>query len=262
MSFSSRILTALAVAAVVGGAAASADAASYTFTNPSLVSAPDGSLASPSTAEAKIGSGSWQANGVSSSEIILTPAMLGLSAFTIDDIKSLSWSVNSSHSADWYVSIYTDPYVGGFKTWYGQRLTFEGLYANNPNFTPGWITFSTDTGTNQVTGNDSNHSGNFGTAGQPTLKDYQDGPINGIDYGSQYVNHIRISTATGWASGYTGFLDNFNLELNGTLGSATVDFEAPAAAATAVPVPAAAYAGMSMLGAMGFGKWLRKRKQA
>lgn len=226
---------------------------------------------------AAVGAGSWKANGSTKSTIYMTPEMLFGSgaSFTIDDIVSFSWQTNKittgGSAPDWYLTIYTTPDdESDDASWYGRRLTFEGLYANNFS-TPAstWNTYQTGTGTNQVTMYDGNRGGNLGFYGAPTLADIQAGPIDwdqvpgsgvvssdSIDYGAESVKFIAIETGSGWANGFTGNLDAFSIQVGGSINSTTlVDFEA-------VPEPSGiALASTALVGAAGYAI-RRKRRSA
>jgi hypothetical protein len=226
-----------------------AQAATLTVTDPvPFAAASSTSAAVPSTAEAKIGNGSWQANGVSKSSIGFSPADLGFaSSITLADIESMSFSTFKSTTGgsapDWYLTVYTAPPAAPNATnnngssWYGLRMTWEGLYANNfSNPANQWNTFSTDAGTNQLTMHDSNTT-NFGFYGGPTLDvingasgvvDWSTYPTSGstatFDYDESPIMAFVLETGSGWASGFDGYLDDFNVSLVGGA-SATVDFE-------------------------------------
>lgn len=219
-----------------------------------------------SSAQSKVGSGSWQANGVSKSSLYLTPEMLfGSGAtFQIKDIADFSWSTFRSTTGgsvpDWYLTIYTAPDgVSDDAGWYGRRLTFEGLYANNPSYPANtWITYQTGAGTNQVTMYDGNRGGNYGFYGGPTLDIVKAGPIDWtsyatsgvtsstpVDYSTEYVKFIVLETGSGWAAGFGGYLDDFTIALSS--GAATqVDLEPNAA----VPEPMTVLLGIMGLGSV------------
>lgn len=196
--------------------------------------------------KAAVGSGSWQAGGVAKTSIYMTPEYLfGTGAsFTVDEITSMSWQTNKTTTggtSDWYLTIYTTPdSVDDDAGWYGRRLTFEGLYANgfsDPADT--WNTYQTGVGTNQVTAYDGNRDGNIGFYGAPTLADLQSGAIDWdqvansgvvssdpIDYGTEEVLYVVLETASGWAAGFTGNIDAFEISVGGSVSDTTlVDFE-------------------------------------
>lgn len=225
----------------------------------------DGSVATlvganATNAESHIGNGSWQANGSTKSSLYLTPVDLFGSAFTIADIAELSWwtkkSTTGGSAPDWYMTIYTETDgVDDDASWYGRRLTWEGLYANNfSNPADVWNKWSTDAGTNELTMNDSRRpGGNFGFYGGPTLSDVVSGPIDWstypgtgatdtVDYSTETVKYIVLETGSGWANGFDGFLDNITIKLaDGS--SMTIDLEA-----NVIPVPGAAILGLIGVG--------------
>ena len=220
-------------------------------------------------AKSLIGSGSWQANGTSKISIYFTPdSLFGAgTSFGISDINAFSWNTNKPNGGgsdpDWYLTIYTTPdNANDDSSWYGRRLTWEGLYANNLSQPANqWNQWSTTPGTNQVTMYDGNRGGNYGFYGGPTLAVVQAGaidwgsyPTSGtsdiVDYSSETVKYIVLETGSGWASGFTGYLDAFSMSLND--GSAvTVDFEG-----AVIPAP-----GAMLLGGLGISLvgYLRRR---
>jgi hypothetical protein len=199
----------------------------------------------PTFDEAKIGTGSWQANGVAKSSISFSLADLGLSpTTTITDISSMSFSTLKSTTGgsapDWYLTVYTvptfNPISDNGAAWYGVRMTWEGLYANNfSNPANQWNTFSTNPGTNQLTMIDSNTT-NFGFYGAPTLQTLQanSGLINWstyptsssvatFDYNESPILAFVLETGSGWANGFDGYLDEFTVTAGGV--STTINFE-------------------------------------
>jgi len=223
------------------------------------------------SSQAMIGTGAWQANGTAASQYYLYAnangsTEQGLGQLTINDLSSLSFSTYKTTAGalpDWYLIIYTTPYVGGEASWYGNRLILEPYVGNNlsPASTAAnqWDTFSTAAGVNQLTIDDSALAGNDGFYGQPTLANIQSGPITWsaytaggsstpISYGSQNILGIVLSTGSGWAAGFTGLVDDVNI--NSGPGNVQFDLEA-------VPEPSTlALIGVGLLGLV----WLQRRK--
>jgi hypothetical protein len=222
------------------------------------------------SSQAAIGTGAWQANGTAVSQLYLyananSSTELGLGQLTVSQLSSLSLSTflspaNAANAGNWFLSIYTAPYTGGEASWYGNRLILEPyLAANYSNPGNQWNTFSTASGANQLRIDDTALSSSLGFYGEPTLATAQSGSINWstyfaggsstpIDYGSQNIKYIVLSTASGWAAGFNGMVDNVNI--NSTQGNVQFDLEA-------VPEP-------STLALLGFGLaglvLIRKRK--
>lgn len=195
--------------------------------------------------QAKIGTGAWQANGTAASQYYLyyngsSSTESGLGQLTVNDLTGLSFSTyettaEAAQAPNWYLIIYTAPYSGGEASWYGNRLILEPYLANN--YTPAgeqWVTWSTAPGVNQLNVDDSAMSGNQGFYGEPTLANIQSGPITWSDYfagasstpvnyGNQNIKGIVLSTGSGWAAGFTGLVDDVNIDT--TQGNAQFDLE-------------------------------------
>lgn len=193
------------------------------------------SVMTPTTAESHLGTGSW-------SKLTATPKADGYidvattfgTTFTIDQIASVQYHTKSDvlnpSGTDFYMVLYTQPYVGGFASWYGQRLIAEPYLTNGyvPQTPGAWSAWKTGAGANQLTFNDNNHSGNQGFYNAPTLADMQAGAIDwsalgsnptsgsasggAIDYGTQPVKFISFQTGSGWAS-FRGWLDDVTVTL-------------------------------------------------
>lgn len=254
--------TALAMTLVASHTLASS---TVTVTDPAApLSGTGASVPTPTTDQAAIGTGSWQANGATKSSTWFTPESLGFDAgTTIADVEEMSFktykSTTGGSAVDWYLTIYTAPTGNTISdngsSWYGVRMTWEGLYANNlSNPADQWNTWSTASGTNQLTMLDSNTT-NFGFYGAPTLEDIH--TANGIidwstyptssstatfDYDESEIIGFVFETGSGWASGFDGYLDEFSVTVGGE--TTVVDFEQ-------VPEPTSmallAVGGLSML---------------
>jgi hypothetical protein len=230
-------------------AAMSASAQIYVLGSSDAFNGPISNGSAPintTSSQAMIGTGAWQANGTASSQYYLyyngsSSTELGLGQLTVNDLSSLSFSTyNTTAGAlpDWYLIVYTAPYSGGETSWYGNRLILEPYVGNN--LTPAstaanqWNTFSTGAGVNQLTVSDSALAGNLGFYGQPTLANIQSGPVTWsayipggsstpVNYGSMNIKGIVLSTGTGWAAGFTGLVDDVNI--NSTQGNAQINLE-------------------------------------
>ena len=265
-----RFLFGLSLALVFSvGTAGVASAVEIDVTDPAPFASGSGTTAAnTSSAQALLGSGSWQANGTAKSSIGFTPADLGFSStITISDVESIDWSTfkttTGGSAPDWYLTVYTQPSANPLNnngsSWYGLRMTFEGLYANNfSNPANQWNTYSTDPGTNQLTMIDSNTT-NFGFYGAPTLQDIQ--ANNGLidwstyptssstatfDYDDVAILAFVLETGSGWASGFDGYLDSFSVTVGGN--TTTIDFE---------PIPEPASLSVLAMGALAV---LRRRR--
>jgi hypothetical protein len=202
------------------------------------------SNASHSTAQQYTGAGSWSKTYPAPKfELYIDPAAQFGASFTIGQIQSITYhTVNDATNpsdVDFYLQLYTMPYVGGDASWYGNRLNAEPLYSNSyaPPVAWTWNTWNTDPGTNQLTFFDGNHTTNFGFYGGPALQDVQAGPIvwtsypgagagsdpNPIDYASQTVKYVNISTGSGWPA-FSGYIDAITIALN-TGDSYVIDLE-------------------------------------
>jgi hypothetical protein len=230
-------------------AAMSASAQIYVLGSSDAVNGPISNGSAPintTSSQAMIGTGAWQANGTAASQYYLyyngsSSTELGLGQLTVNDLSSLSFSTYKTTAGalpDWYLIVYTAPYSGGEKSWYGNRLILEPYLGNN--LTPAstaanqWNTFSTGAGVNQLTVSDSALAGNLGFYGQPTLANIQSGPVTWsaytaggsstpVNYGSMNIMGIVLSTGSGWAAGFTGLVDDVNIVT--TQGNAQIDLE-------------------------------------
>ncbi|HVT29977.1 MAG TPA: PEP-CTERM sorting domain-containing protein [Lacipirellulaceae bacterium] len=256
---------ACAAAAALSLIGVATQAATVTLFDPSAVTGDTAAIAT--TAQADIGNGSWQAPP-SKSSVYLTPAMLGLPVTTVGDLQSMSWNTYKTAADganDWYLTIYTAPTGSGDAAgWYHNRITFEARYANSySDPTDQWVTWSTDSGPNQVTFYDDTSHGqtNTGFYGGPTLSDLTSGAVNWgnyansgsaqtVDYSGDTIEFLTLQTGSGWSPAYQGYLDNLSVTTTG--GSAQVDFEA-------VPEPAS----IALLGlaAAGIGMLVTRRRR-
>jgi parallel beta-helix repeat protein len=185
-----------------------------------------------STGEAFTGAGAWyELYPSSKTDIYIDPLASFGATFTVDEIQSITYhtlnNATNPSDVDFYLTLYTDPTscVVPDDSWYCHRLTGEPLY--NEDFvapTAGvWNTYTTDDTTNQLTFNDSNHSGSLGFYLQPTLQEIQAGAITWstlitsgdstpIDYGPEAIEYISFQTGSGW-SAFEGYLDSITIEL-------------------------------------------------
>ncbi|GAB3672181.1 PEP-CTERM sorting domain-containing protein [Salinisphaera aquimarina] len=203
--------------------------------------------------------GSFQANGSTRTEInIGANELFGGSPVTIGDLAALSFWTNQapqSTPVNWYVNVYTlkdDLNDDGF---YGRRLNFEPIYADNRNEQDNvWTQWSTDGTENRLRVFDANRGDSgpvFGTHTDPFLSDLTSGPVNWSDYSSAYedalvdyrdeeISYISIATGSGWADGFSGLIDGFGIDWrdgNGGLNSSSINLEAAGGAPVGVPEP-------------------------
>ena len=228
------------------------------------------------TSEAMIGTGAWQANGTAASQYYLyananSSTELGLGQLTISELSGLNFSTydtaaQAAQVPNWYLIVYTAPYSGGEASWYGNRLILEPYLANN--YTPAgnqWVTWSTAPGANQLRIDDSGLSGNQGFYGQPTLANIQSGPVTWsayytgasstpINYGSQNIEGIVLSTGSAWAAGFTGLVDDVNINST-TQGNVQFDLEP-------VPEPTTVGCFLLGLGALACGRHFSKNRRS
>ncbi len=190
---------------------------------------------SATLAEQHAGAGSWSKLSVSpKADAYIDVATTFGTSFTIDQIASVQYHTKSDvlnpSGTDFFLLFYTQPYVGGFASWYGQRLTAEPYLTNGyvPQVPGSWSVWNSNAGANQLTFNDANHSGNQGFYSAPTLADVQAGAIDwsalgsnptagsasggAIDYGPQTVKFLSFQTGSGWAS-FRGWLDDVTVTL-------------------------------------------------
>ncbi len=186
-----------------------------------------------SNAQQLTGAGSFHYLKVGSGkmEMYIDPASQLGGSITIGQIQSISYhTVNGAANpsdVDFYLTIYTMPYVGGEASWYGNRLTGEPLYSNGYVAPSAWVwnAWTTDAGVNQLRFNDATLTGNQGFYGEPTLQDIQAGDITWsdwytgggasstpVDYASQGVLYLTLSTGSGWSS-FEGYLDSITISL-------------------------------------------------
>lgn len=234
------------------------------------------------------GTGAFQANGSTATQIYFTSAQLfGTgNTVTVGDLDSLSFWTKfvtppGATAVDWYINIYTAPNGDGTgqndASWYQRRLTLEPYFSQNLNAPTGdWVQWTTSGDSSQTDklriydsfrGVGGSHV--FGTYTDPFLSAVTGGPINWSDYNSAYQNatydyttdpieFIALSTGSAWANGFNGMLDGFSVTWN--TGSTDVDFEATQAA---VPEP---QQDMWLFGGglafLGLGLFVQRRRRA
>ena len=225
-----------------------------------------------SNQQAVLGNGAWQSTTGGKTSVYLTPEVLyGTgSSFTVGDLQSFSWqtfdpSTDADTNNSWYMNMYTAADgVDDDASWYGRRLTWEALYANNRNHNEDqWVQWQTeDPSENQLTMFDSNRT-NAGFYGGPTLDVITSGPIDWsayptsgstdiIDYRPEEVMYVWLGTGSGWGPDYEGYIDELKMEHNPQV---TVDFEPTA---EAIPEPAT----LALLGISALGLMVRRRRRS
>lgn len=163
----------------------------------------------------------------------------------LSDIESISyWTkqpLDTPAGRDWWIQIYTrmdgDDDQG---SWYG--LKFTNNY-NEHTPTGDWVLHSTDNGMTFRLGN--------------TVYSW-DELLSA--FGDELIEAISIQTDSGW-DGFDGFVDGLTITLtDGSVG--IVNFEGDYPASSVVPLPAAAWAGMALLGGLGGKRVWRRRRRA
>lgn len=195
------------------------------------------------------GGGSFQANGSAKSAVYVgADDLFGAgSGVTLGDLNSISyWTKqdvpDSGTPVNWYIEIYTVADGNDDDSWYGRRINLEPYFSNNYSEADNtWTQWSTDGvgggSTNQLRVFDANRGASgsvFGTYDDPYLADLAGGPVNWSDYNGAYADasvdyrdeeiwYIGISTGSGWANGFDGQVDGFEIDWDG--GTSTVNLE-------------------------------------
>jgi hypothetical protein len=181
--------------------------------------------------------GSLASDGSGKTDIYITPEMLFGHGITLGDIDSMSyWTKKSSNHVvdptDWFVNIYTKPYIGDISTpsWYGDRIGTEPYFAVNLNDPANtWNMWSTGSIDNQLRFFESTAGApgaTFGSYTDSTWSDFVAGTaLSGQAYATQSVLFISPQTGSTNANGFTGQIDGLTIILkDGSV--ATVNFEA------------------------------------
>ncbi len=157
---------------------------------------------------------------------------------TVGELYRISYvtkkgTLHTVDAADWFLFMYTDPYVGGHSTWYGNRIGSEPYFSQNLVETAGaWNQWTTDAGANNRL--------RFFDSSPPTnyFGSYTDGFLadlaNNATYSSQTILGMGLSVGTAWAAGFNGQLDGLVIELNGGQ-TLQVNFESGNAAVAMTP---------------------------
>lgn len=168
-------------------------------------------------------------------DIKFTPDALFGREVTLGEIASMSYwtkkgETHAVNAADWYLAIYTEPYIGDVSTptWYGDRIGCEPYFSYNiddPANT--WNEWSTDGAENQLRFFESTQGApgaNFGTYTDPDWSTFVGGDaLSGDPYLEHDLLYLSVQTGSAWANGFTGQLGGLRIEL--TDGSvATINF--------------------------------------
>ena len=181
--------------------------------------------------------GSFASDGSGKTDMYFTPQMFFGRDVNLGEIKSMSYytKTGATHSVDprdWYMTIYTKPYVGDVSTpsWYGDRIGSEPYFSSSltdPANT--WNQWNTDPGNNRLRFFESTQGApgaTFGSYSDPNWSTFKSGnSLSGQPYAGHPVLFFSIQTGSAWANGFTGQLDGYRIELlDGSV--ATVNFEA------------------------------------
>lgn len=181
-------------------------------------------------------SGSFASDGSGKTDIQFSPQSFFGRDVSIGEIKSMSYytKTGATHTVDprdWFVNIYTKPYVGDVSTptWYGDRIGTEPYFSeslSDPANT--WNQWNTVIGNNQLRFFESTAGApgaTFGSYTDPHWDAFKAGnALSGQPYAGHQVLYFAIQTGSAWANGFTGQLDGFRMELlDGSV--VTVNFE-------------------------------------
>jgi len=164
-------------------------------------------------------------------------ALFGGREVTVLQVAKMSYwtktaTTHATNPADWFMAIYTKPFVGDVSTpgWYGSRFGSEPYFsANLTDPANTWNLWSTDGAQNTLRFFESTQGApgaNFGSYTDPDWASFKSANSLGttVSRSSQKVLYFSIQTGSAWAPGFTGQLDGLRIEL--TDGSvATVNFE-------------------------------------
>jgi predicted ribosomally synthesized peptide with SipW-like signal peptide len=172
-----------------------------------------------------------------------------LATFTIEEIESIRYRTRrpSGASQDYFVDIFTFPDGSNDDaSWYGRQLQTLPEDALNKSVSANtWLTWRTETGTNQLTFYDYNHDYDTTDSNAPpylgqdtgvTLADLQSTDsfdwsdyVSNADstpknYRDEEVRALRFATASNWEDSHEGGLDAIEIELTDGSG-AVIDLE-------------------------------------
>ena len=180
--------------------------------------------------------GSLASNGGAKTDMYFTPSILFGRDISLGEVATMSYftKTGATHAVDprdWYLAIYTKPYVGDASTptWYGDRIGAEPYFSNGINDPANtWTQWSTNGAANKLRFFESTQGApgaNFGSYADPDWSTFVAGnALSGQPYLGHAVLSFTVQTASGWAAGFTGQLDGLSITL--TDGSvATVNFE-------------------------------------
>lgn len=233
---SAPTIAAVCLALGVAGAATAQTTTNITITPTTPVAIPT-VVAVPNDAAPGFSFGSFASGGGAKTDMYFPPTTLFGRNVTLGEIARMSyWTKSgSTHTVDprdWYLAIYTEPYVGDASTsWYGVRIGSEPYFSANLDDPAGtWSNWSTDGAANTLRFFESTQGApgaNFGSYTDPDWDTFVGGSAlgSGEPYAGQTVMYFSVQTGSAWAAGFTGQLDGLRIEL--TDGSvATVNFEA------------------------------------
>jgi len=180
------------------------------------------------SAESRVGDGSWQANSSGQQGLYFGGKFSGyhaLRTFTVGEIAEIGYWMKHSNSqvnSDFFVQVFTAPKndgtdLGGF---YNARLTAVPPEANdkNPSWNPGeWNEFGTSSSADNQMYFYLEDNQQVSTTPK-TLQELQDDPFthDGTDYGQANDEVFAIAILTNSdQSGFEGYVDDINLELTG-----------------------------------------------
>lgn len=182
------------------------------------------------------GKSNWHARYLLDGDVLSILFPDDAATLTIGDIASISYFTyrpdGTPAGRDWWIQIYTRTTgVDDESSWYGHKYTNN--YSTHTE-TDSWTEYSTDNGMT------------FAGLDFDAFKQ---------THANELIEMISIQTDSGW-NGFDGYVDGLVITLtNGNVG--IVDFQG-----SVVPLPAAAWAGLTLLGGVGGARVWRRRKQA